>query len=556
MQVGRSIHPRGRAVVRGPVVVALACVAAFGSVARAQWDALDAPTTYYQSVNTAAPAGVFAQLRTVISTGLTPRNYLAATTSALYTDADPNVPGNILLMYDRTSVSATWDSGVTWNREHIWPQSRLGASASNGTTNIASDQFNLRPCDPDVNNSHANLSFGAATTTGTARPVSGLWYPGDIDLGDAARSVFYMATRHSQLTLVNGVGVEANEQYGDKASLLRYHYRDVPDTFERRRNHAIYGLAGATGTAITNPHRQQNRNPYVDRPEWAHAALLGNDNDTRLRVGAAAANADGSSSATVNLGRVLANAPVPAAQTVTINKEGLHGTYYSVTPTGLATSSVVGRFNAFAMDATGSRTISVGLATSTATPGLKTGTVTLDNLDITTAGGAGRGANDADDVVTVSLSVLAASNPSFAAASDVNVLSIDFGTVLPGARVPFSIANLASGLGSLLTARLDLDSITAAGDTSAFSTTLAAFTNLDAGAASSFLASVSTAAPAGTFAATYTLNLSDENLPGTVATSQLTLNLSATVLTSLVPEPAAAGLLCPLAWMLTRRARR
>ena len=94
-------------------------------------------------------------------------NYGDARYSAPYTDPDPNVSGNILLMYNRASVSGTWStSPLIWNREHIWPQSLLGTEASNGTVNIASDQFNLRPADDGINSNRGNDPYGLDGTTG------------------------------------------------------------------------------------------------------------------------------------------------------------------------------------------------------------------------------------------------------------------------------------------------------------------------------------------------------------------------------------------------------
>ena len=119
---------------------------------------------------------------------------------------------------------------------------------------------------------------------------------------------------------------------------------------------------------------------------------------------------------------------------MTLNKAGLNGTYYSVTTAGAATSSVTGRYNAFATGVTGSKSINVGLNTSTVDAGLKSGTVTIDNLDVTTAGGAGRGANDGNDVATVNLSVLSHANPSFAAGSDANGLTTTLASAGRSAR--------------------------------------------------------------------------------------------------------------------------
>jgi len=303
-------------------------------------------------------------------------------------------------------VTSAWNSGTIWNREHVWPDSRLGSGANDPAANYvgpASDQFNLRPCAPGVNSSHSNTNFGPATGSGGYISAGGYWYPGDVERGDVARSSFYMATRWSQLRLTNGSPLQNQGLMGDLSALLRFHYRDAPDAFERRRNHAIYGRAGETGVAISNPFAQGNRNPFVDRPELVWSVFGDGANDSRIYVGSAS-TADGSSVTSVNLGRVLQNAPMPAPVQVTLSKTGADGTYFEVSSTGLATTTVAGRFNAFDYGVQ-SRTLSVGLNTSTTVAGLKTGVVRVNNLDLTDQG-TGTGSLDGDDQINVSLSVL------------------------------------------------------------------------------------------------------------------------------------------------------
>jgi hypothetical protein len=234
----------------------------------------------------------------------------------------------------------------------------------------------------------------------------------------------------------------------------------------------------------------------------------------------------GSSTKIVNLTNVIVGGMVPSAQTVTLNKAGSNGTYYSVTTGGLATSSVTGRFNAFRTNQTDSKTISVGLSTNTTSAGLRTGTVTVDNLDVTagTNGGVGHAANDADDVITVNLNVLDHALPSFTSPSQTLSRTIDFGNVALGsgiAPVSFDLFNLNAPSG--FTAALDLDSVAAYGNTSAFMMDLASFTNLSAGGSHAFTSSFNVSA-VGSFLATYTLNLSDENLSG-ATNKMLTLTL-------------------------------
>jgi endonuclease I len=489
----------------------------------------DPPVNYY-STATGTGATLMTQLRSIIST-MTNVSYDNARFSAPYTDADPNVSGNILLIYNRASVSGVWDtSPLIWNREHIWPDSRLGSASS-------SDQFNLRPADPTINSTRGNDAFGLDTTTGNHGSVGeNHYYPGDADAGDVARAQFYMPTRYSVLSLTDAsLPSTGGTQMGDLSSLIIYHFRDVPDTFERRRNHAIYGLAGDGAPAITNPYRQQNRNPYVDHPEWVWSVFVDQQNDSQLYVGAAP-NISGGSAVNVDLGSVIVGAAVPAAQNVTLNKNGDDGTYYEVTTSGQATSSVTGKLNAFqvvtSVSTPKTRTLSVGLNTTTTTAGMRSGTVTINNLDITTAGGSGRGANDANDTINVLLPVLDHANPSFSLLTDQNTLNYNFGTVAQGSNVPmfqFDIANLIGTVN--YTAKLELDSISVTEDGAKFPTNLFTFINssaLPAGASLSFDAAFDTST-VGSFAATYTLNFSDENLPGASSLGSLTLNFMGSV---------------------------
>ena len=126
---------------------------------------------------------------------------------------------------------------------------------------------------------------------------------------------------------------------------------------------------------------------------------------------------------------------------------------------------------------------------------------------------------------TVSMSVLDHAIGSFSSASTLTSLDIDFGTLSQGAWSPsrsFSIFNRAGPLGAAWTAKLDLDAITASGS-GVFTTTLSPFANLASGSAAAFSLSMQTATT-GVFSGTYSLSLSDENVPG--ATSQ---SLSLTV---------------------------
>ena len=204
--------------------------------------------TYYNGINLSLTGDALkAQLTTLISV-MNLKTYGDARYISNITDADPEVPGNVILMYNRASVSGAWDGGATWNREHVWPQSKLGASASNNVANTASDLQNLKPANPSINSSRGNLSFVDKPGGGSYGAVPGGYYPGDEDRGDVARILFYMNTRWGlSIPLV-----------GDLATLIKWHTEDPVDTWEMNRNELIYSY-------------QNNRNPYIDLPDLVYS---------------------------------------------------------------------------------------------------------------------------------------------------------------------------------------------------------------------------------------------------------------------------------------------
>ncbi len=518
--------------LRIPAVFLAFC--AWRSFAAAQ--SYDPPANYYNTA-TGTGAALKQQLNDIID-GHTDIGYDAARSALQVTDSDPNSPGHMITVYDRTSVNVAainpnsdipgWDSGDTWNREHTWPRSRgVGSSGPDDA-----DLFELRPALTSNNGDRGNLNYGGAfgqpwgvvTDNGAS-----YWYPGDADAGMIARQEFYMSVRYDgtegstsdlEIGAGNPAATSSPPQLGNLNRLIEWNYLAPPDNFERRRNQIIYDQY------------QHNRNPFTDRPEYVWSVFVNQTNDSSLTLQGAAPTANAATTLNVDLGRVLVGASAPAAALVMLNKAGLNGTYYQVTTAGAATSSVIGRYNAFATGATGSKTISVGLNTTTATAGLKSGTVTIDNLDITTMGGAGKGASDGNDTVNVTLSVLGHANPSFSGSSDVNTLTYDFGTVTQNSAAPtigFDLANLVTTAG--FTAGLDLDSIVAAGQSSVLTTDLATFpgaATLAAGASNHYLATFDTST-VGQFSASYTLNFSDENVPGAASLGSLVLNLNGIV---------------------------
>lgn len=519
----------------------LALLIALAPAARpALADAYDPPAGYYGSVS--GGVTIKQQLNDIIDNH-TVLSYDAARANLQVSDADTAHPGHIITVYDRTSLNVSslsasgipgWDPTI-WNREHTWPRSRgIGSSGQDD-----SDMFELRPALLANNGDRGDLNFGGAfgaQSWGTV--VDGgqtYWYPGDADAGMIARQEFYMATRYDGADantndLEIGTGNIGNPsgsddpppQLGNLTRLVEWNYAAPPDTFERRRNQVIYDQF------------QHNRNPFTDHPEYAWSAFMNQTNDSQLTLAAPTTinTTTGASTRIINLPSVIVGGS--ASQAVTLNKSGNNGTYYSVTTSSLATSTVTGPFNAFRIITSGtdSKSFSVGL--NTATAGLRTETVTIDNLDITPGsnGGVGHAANDGNDVIAVNGNVLDHASPLFAS-NQATSLTLDFGNIALGDSTPSLGFDLLNKLGTAsFTAALDLDSFTPSGNTGAFTTNLAPFSSLAAGSSQPFTTSF-IATSVGTFTTYYTLNLSDENLSG--ATNK-TMTLTLTGITRLAGD--------------------
>lgn len=516
------------------VVSGLACSFAFGLA-----DPYEAPSSYYSSV-TGTGSVLKSQLSAAMSAGHIQRNYGNFRDMSRYIDTDPNNPSNILLAYNRASVSGSWDSGSTWNREHVWPQSRQPGSASNSSTGNLGDPHALRPCNPSINSSRGNKPFGGgANTTGNHRSLGTFYFPGDADKGDIARNLFYSDTRYASSGLQLVDGIPSGNRMGDLESLIAWHYLDIPDEFERRRNHAIY-------SASLNPLRTNNRNAYVDHPEYVWSVYVDQMNDSTLFFGDLEP-ADGESTVDIDLGNLLVGESLGSIDLL-LNKNGDDGTYFRVTTSAGITTSLDGCYQAFPIGSGGTSTpMTVSFDSSfTATAGVVFGSVVVDNLDVTTSGGSGNGANDGDDMVLVEMSVFNPGDASFMMGVDQDVISVDLGQIASGdgdAMQTVEVFNIAPG--GTFAAPIDIEVLSAVGDTAALTTTLGVITDLSSAGTGSFEVFLDDMTE-GLYSATYTLRVynSRSMFPGDVFVEDLTLNLMGEVTGSVcTPDLTGDGVL-------------
>lgn len=203
-------------------------------------------TGYYASASGLTDNALIQQLRSILTSTYSGKNYdYAGSGNALWdTDKDPNNPTKLIEFYTGASVNGAWDSGATYNREHVWPQSLLGVKASG--VNAASDLHNLKPANPSINSARGNKFYDWTTTT-----IS--YYPTRTDIhGDIARMLFYMVIMYDQYSLINTT--PTTYQMAKLSTLLQWHLNDPVDAFEMRRNDRIQ-------------YHQGNRNPFIDYPE-------------------------------------------------------------------------------------------------------------------------------------------------------------------------------------------------------------------------------------------------------------------------------------------------
>ncbi len=275
---------------------------------------------YYDSVNASSVEQLRCSLHLLIR-GHTAYPYSGSGTSTwtiLETaQANPNNPNQILDVYRNRFYTAVSDragtgGGVTYNREHTWPNS-LGFPSQTGSLGLPNapytDTHMLYLSDTGYNSDRSNSPYGDCTVMAScaerATEVnlgfgggSGV-YPGNSNWfnnstfqtwghrkGDVARAVMYMAIRYEGGTDPTSGQTEPNLELTDNRSLivgtsnynapaymglltdlLAWSASDPPDAEEVARNGVIQTFQG-------------NRNPFIDHPEWATRGLFESSNPT------------------------------------------------------------------------------------------------------------------------------------------------------------------------------------------------------------------------------------------------------------------------------------
>lgn len=160
----------------------------------------------------------------------------------------------------------------TMSREHTWAHSWMPTFPSQSNDQY-SDQHHLFPTHQNnANGRRSNHPFGIVVNVtyqflegkvGTNSLGQIVYEPRDAHKGDVARSLLYMTVRYDGIggnswnfNTLNGTTLPGlSESPQDLNVLLNWHRQDPPDKWEVDRNNYIQSV-------------QQNRNPFVDHPEY------------------------------------------------------------------------------------------------------------------------------------------------------------------------------------------------------------------------------------------------------------------------------------------------
>ena len=229
------------------------------------------PNGYYNNANGKTGDELKTALHDIIK-GHHVVSYSGLLNAFAYTDCKPN--GKIWDIYSNFEYSLSTglcgeyeQEGDCWNREHTWPQSWF-----NEQTTPRSDLFHVYPTDGFVNGQRGNYPYGEVNnpiyTSGNGSKLgpcvtsgySGrVFEPVDEYKGDIARTYFYMSVRYYTEDSdwgTSGMTNKSEIKSWAMTMLLRWSDEDPVSDKEIARNNAVYGY-------------QNNRNPFIDHPEYA-----------------------------------------------------------------------------------------------------------------------------------------------------------------------------------------------------------------------------------------------------------------------------------------------
>ncbi len=223
--------------------------------------------TYYNGINSTS-----ATFLSDLSTLINPHNVVSyfnyKTTIMSVFEPRDTTNGQSYVICAYSGERKVYDDPFDWtatgySREHTYAHSWMPTfPADNPARPEYSDFHNLYPANnTQANGPRSNLPLDSITGNVVFNYLEGnvgyngsqlVYEPRQIHKGNAARSLFYMATCYNG---VDGDNWKLPTNQG-QAHLKAWHYNDLPDDYEIARNEYIYEL-------------QNNRNPYVDSVHFA-----------------------------------------------------------------------------------------------------------------------------------------------------------------------------------------------------------------------------------------------------------------------------------------------
>lgn len=215
---------------------------------------------YYKEAKGLKGNHLFVKLNQIISRNTNPVTYNDIKQILVKADAKIGKPNVLHGIYNNEELVGHWDGGESWNREHVWPNSRLGIPrVEPNEVSQGSDPHNLRACNKNVNSERNNNYYVDGSGPIGYIPYGRTYYPGDSHKGDVARILMYMVVRYKDI--LDLVKKPSGPNYhpegakmGDLTIFYKWHLEDPVDEFEKRRNNVIYSY-------------QNNRNPFIDKPD-------------------------------------------------------------------------------------------------------------------------------------------------------------------------------------------------------------------------------------------------------------------------------------------------
>lgn len=216
---------------------------------------------YYDSVINLTGQSLYTALHSLISTNT--NNSYNGSKAFLFQQLD-NVDGYVTCIYTGQSfyVGYNYTGSTNPNTEHTYAQSWF---AVEDDPVRRSDLHHLFPTDSNVNSARSNYPLFTVANHNSAsvyysytpwqsyRGLSANGYtvfePADESKGNIARALLYFNTRYYDTLTQQNVNMIPD--------LVIWNEQDPPDAIEIARNNAIYEF-------------QNNRNPYVDHPEFVN----------------------------------------------------------------------------------------------------------------------------------------------------------------------------------------------------------------------------------------------------------------------------------------------